>query len=87
MSKLATSASDIPSGGHYAIIKFSSVYVPNYRYDEDIGGTHEPTVEYCIYETRTEWEQEIELLVTTSAKFKAIYVQPAIVKTTIEVTV
>ncbi len=90
--------SQVPTEPHFAIVKFSSVYVPGderSRTNPGHGypGGHEPKAEYIAYTDKAAWEAEVNRLklgpYATNEKFVAMHVQPAqiLLKTSITIDI
>lgn len=86
---------DLPDGEHFAILYFSSVYVPGDERSRTNPGhgypeRYESVVEYVAFTDRAEWEAEVQREMTSQygrKDFKAIYVRPASISTKVEVKV
>lgn len=87
--KYVSKAEDVPAGEHYAILLFSTVYVPDV-YDSSGPSVAESRVEYVAYFDRGDWEAEVKRKTqnaSSSEGFRAIHVKPAAVTITVSVEV
>jgi len=84
---------DVPKTAHYAIIVFSSFYVPGDARSQSAPGHGYPahteqTSEYIVFENKSEWEAEVSKRagkVFQQENFVAMFVQPA--KTSLDIRV
>ena len=89
--KWAKKAGDIPEEEHYVILEFSLTDVPGDERSREAPGHGYPAhtmsqVDYTIYESKEEWEQEIAVRTKRNDDdFKAIVVKP--IKPKVEVIV
>lgn len=80
-------SSDIPKETHWAIIDDNTVYVSGYDPgDADVPHHH---VNYTAYLDRNEWETEVASLTRANKQgtFTAMEVKPAVIQTTVNVTI
>lgn len=81
---------EMPDGEHYAIIVYSSIYIPgDERSRTDPGHGYpestEPVINYIAYLDKAAWEADIIRRSAGTEKFTAIVVQPATVETKVVV--
>lgn len=97
MSKsYVTSPSDIPDEPHYVIIEGASVYIPGDERSRTNPGHGYPAstehfIRYIIFSSKEEWESEIQRRLSSKwehdKNFRAVYVSPARVQTSVQVSV
>lgn len=85
----------VPSKEHYAILFFGSIHIPGDERSRTNPGHGYPEhtetkVDYVVFPDRQSWEAEIKDLTTRvfgSKNWKAIYVKPAVIETSVRVDV
>ena len=84
---------DIPEGEHYAMLTFSSIWIPGDERSRTAPGHgypehSEPKVNYIVFPNREEWEKEITArsLRQSNDPFVPLHVKPAKVKLTATVS-
>lgn len=93
--KWAHDPKDVPEGEHYAILYFSSIFVPGDERSRTnpghgYGERNEPTVEYVVFKDRASWEKQVKEHMTVQNprnNWKAIKVTPAVVETKITLNI
>lgn len=94
--KYVSNLSDIPNEVHWAIIKVGSITIPGDERSRTNPGHgypehQETTISYEVYFTEEKWKNKISYLESQTGygrkEYKAIKVQPATIKTKIEVDV
>lgn len=94
--KYCHTLSDIPAGPHYAILRGASIYIPGDERSKQYPGHGYPAstehyLNYIAYTDRAEWEAEVSRLAKEqtgqSPTFIAIQVTPAVVETTVKVSI
>ncbi len=81
--RYVSTADDMPSEDHFAIVRFGSV-------SDGYGGTTPSVISYEAFTDRQEWEAEVARLMSSrfgSGSFKAIHVRPAHVATTVKIEI
>jgi len=81
----------IPTREHYVILTQRHLSIAGDQRSIDhpghgYGALDEYIIEYDAYTNEGEWKAKITELVATKVKFKAFYVEPAVVKTHLEVS-
>lgn len=89
--------SEVPKEPHFAIIEFSSIWIPGDERSRTNPGHGYPehtenTCEYIVFECEGEWKNEIEKRINShftggGNNFVAVRVTPATVKTTVNVSI
>jgi hypothetical protein len=97
MSKTASSPSGVPNGEHFAIIEFSTIYIPGDERSRThpghgYGESSESVCKYVVYDTQKDWEDEINrrmnsVYISNKNNFVAIKANPAQIKTSINISV
>ena len=91
--KWSHSKSDVPTEQHFAIVVFSSIYIPGDRRSEECPGHGYPAhsesqCEYIVFKSEEEWKADIKKRMESkygSDDFMPIRAIPARVKTNIEI--
>lgn len=84
---------DVPTEDHYAILEFSSVYIPGDERSRTNPGhgypaESRPIVEYIVFKNKEEWETEIQHRMTSpygNKNFVPIVVKRATISTSVHV--
>lgn len=86
---------NMPEGPHYAIISFSSIYIPGDERSRTNPGHgypahNQPTVQYQAFDNREEWEKEIRKLEDRTGygqgQYIAGYFSPARVERAVQIS-
>jgi len=92
--KYVTSKSEIPEVDHFAIIEFSTIYIPGDERSRTCPGhgypaSNENIARYIAFDSRDEWESEVSsrTLRSTGDKFVAIVAKRAKINTNISVQI
>lgn len=92
--KIVTKLSDIPTGKHYVILRFSSIYIPGDERSRTNPGHGypaftEPVTNYYLYTNEAEWKAEITRLESnyTKESYTALISEKVNVKTTVSVSI
>lgn len=88
--KYCNTSSDVPKDEHYAIIEFSSIYIPGDERSQTNPGhgypaSSEPVSHYIAFTDKEAWQAEVVEKTNRKDNFVALHVRPAQVK--IQVTV
>lgn len=84
---------DMPTEPHYAVIEYTSTYIPGDERSRTCPGHGYPAsteyhVDYIVFESHKHWETYITLKGSTErAKITPIHVTPANIKTKVEVSI
>lgn len=87
---------DVPEKEHFAILYFGSIWIPGDERSKTNPGHGYPEhneikIDYVVFESKLAWEKEIKNLTTSTSVYnknwRAIYVKPAIINTSVSVDV
>lgn len=86
---------DVPPGDHFAILEFSSVYIPGDERSQQYPGHgypggNEPIVVYIAYTDEQEWKRDViehTTSKTSSSSFVAVRIKRAHISVNVEVDV